>query len=31
MTVLTFSVLIIVLNLLADIILIWLNPRLRYG
>ena len=29
-TVLTFSVLIIGLNLLADIVLVWLNPRLRF-
>ncbi len=29
-TVLTFSVLIIVLNLMADVVLVWLNPRLRF-
>ena len=29
-TVLFYSVLIIALNLLADIVLVWLNPKLRF-
>ena len=29
-TVLFYSVLIISLNLLADIVLVWLNPKLRF-